>query len=191
MEKIIVTMYVEEAQTRLAELSWQYRNHWAWYKRGQRLVKFLQIATCLLLFAIPSCFAMEMMLEGIGCIIFLILSIMGIVKLPKGQKERFFRTYQRGAEEVIERNGTNLLTYELSEACITKIGGTERTMQWSDIHGYFQEEGWLGLFLVENGKRSGFIMIPEERLEEEEQGLLQRLLDEKVEVKEVDWKKVH
>ena len=48
-----------------------------------------------------------------------------------------------------------------------------------------------GSVLVENGKRSGFIMIPEERLEEEEQKLLQRLLDEKVEVKEVDWKKVH
>lgn len=191
MEKITVSMDVVEAQTKLAEISWQYRNQWSWYKKGYYMTKALQVLTCLFIIAIPSCFAMEMMETGIGCIILLILSIIGIINIPKGQKERFFRTYQKGAEAVVEKNGTNTLTYELSEACIVKTGGTERTMEWNNIHGYFQEEGWIGLFLVEKGKNSGFIMIPESTLREEEHSMLHYLLEEKVTEKEVNWKLLH
>lgn len=191
MEKLVVSMDVTEAQTKLAEISWQYRKNWSWYKKGYYAAKALQILTCLLILAIPSCFAMNLMEAGIGGIILLILSIMGVVQIPKGQKERFFRTYQNGAEAVIERNGTNILTYELSEEGIVKTGEIERKMKWQDIHGYFKEEGWVGLFLVENGKNSGFVMIPEETLQGEERSMLNQLLEEKVTEKEVNWKKVH
>lgn len=191
MEQLTVTLDVKEAQKKLAEVSWQYRHNWLWYKNGYYGVKALQVLFCLLIFITPSCFSMGMMKAGIVCVALLVLSVVGIVKIPKRQKERFFGIYQRDAEAVIERNGTNLLTYELSQAEIVKTGANERRIQWSDIHGYFQEEGWLGMFLIENGKRCGFIMIPEATLTEEEQVLLQKFLEENVTEKEINWKKVH
>ena len=189
--QLTVSMDIEEAQMQLAQISWQYRWEWSWYRKISYMTKALQVLVCLLIFAIPTCIAMKNTELLLGCILLFILSVLGIVKIPKSQKERFFRTYRNGAEKVIERNGTNLISYQISEEGIVKTGRAERRIEWSNIKGYFREEGWLGLFLVEHGKSAGFIMIPEETLEENECIMLHGLLEQYVKEKDVDWKKLY